>query len=255
MLGTNGGGFFNANSAHPFENPTPFSNLLQMLSIFIIPAGLTYTLGRMTGSPGHGWRCLPPCSYFSPADSPPILLGRIAASPADPRRRPNGSVTAPAGIWKARKFATASPNRRFSPPSPRRQLRGRQHHARLAHSAGRHGGAHQHHARRGDLRRRGFRPLRHPHLRGASGLHRRPSMVGRTPEYLGKKIEAYDVKMTMLYRAHLPAHQSSPSPHSSFYRQPSACREPQQPGSTRTHRNVSTPSPPEAEIMALPLPA
>ena len=55
MLGTNGGGFFNANSAHPFENPTPFSNLLQMLSIFIIPAGLTYTLGRMTGSQGHGW--------------------------------------------------------------------------------------------------------------------------------------------------------------------------------------------------------
>src|ERR1700720_2894191 len=55
MLGTNGGGFFNANSAHPFENPTPLSNYLQMLSIFVIPAGLTYTLGRMTGSPGHGW--------------------------------------------------------------------------------------------------------------------------------------------------------------------------------------------------------
>ncbi len=55
MLGTNGGGFFNANSAHPFENPTPFSNFLQMLSIFLIPAGLTVTLGRMTGSPGHGW--------------------------------------------------------------------------------------------------------------------------------------------------------------------------------------------------------
>ena len=55
MLGTNGGGFFNANSAHPYENPTPFSNFLQILSIFIIPAGLTYTLGRMTGSPGHGW--------------------------------------------------------------------------------------------------------------------------------------------------------------------------------------------------------
>src|ERR1017187_8092626 len=55
MLGTNGGGFFNANSAHPFENPTPLSNLLQMLSIFAIPAGLTYTLGRMTGSQRHGW--------------------------------------------------------------------------------------------------------------------------------------------------------------------------------------------------------
>jgi K+-transporting ATPase ATPase A chain len=55
MLGTNGGGFFNANSAHPFENPTPFTNFLEMFSIFIIPAGLTVTLGKMSGSPGHGW--------------------------------------------------------------------------------------------------------------------------------------------------------------------------------------------------------
>ena len=51
MLGTNGGGFFNANSAHPFENPTPLSNLLQMFSIFLILEGLPYTLGRMTRSP------------------------------------------------------------------------------------------------------------------------------------------------------------------------------------------------------------
>ncbi len=55
MLGTNGGGFFNANSAHPYENPTPFSNFLEIFSIFVIGAGLTYALGRMTGSPGHGW--------------------------------------------------------------------------------------------------------------------------------------------------------------------------------------------------------
>src|ERR1700726_887705 len=54
-FGTNGGGFFGANSAHPFENPTPFSNFFEMLLIFTIPAGLTYTLGRMTGSPRHGW--------------------------------------------------------------------------------------------------------------------------------------------------------------------------------------------------------
>src|ERR1700730_5293410 len=54
-FGTNGGGFFNANSAHPFENPTPFTNLLEMFSIFAIGAGLTYTLGRMTGSQRHGW--------------------------------------------------------------------------------------------------------------------------------------------------------------------------------------------------------
>src|SRR6266852_8512628 len=54
-FGTNGGGFFNANSAHPFENPTPFTNFLQMVLIFAIPSGLTYTLGRMTGSQRHGW--------------------------------------------------------------------------------------------------------------------------------------------------------------------------------------------------------
>src|SRR5207247_3814129 len=54
-LGTNGGGFFNANSAHPFENPTPFSNFFEMVCIFAISAGLTYTLGDMTGSRGHGW--------------------------------------------------------------------------------------------------------------------------------------------------------------------------------------------------------
>jgi len=55
MLGVNGGGFFNANASHPFENPTPLSNFLQMLSIFLIPAGLTYYLGRMVGHQKHGW--------------------------------------------------------------------------------------------------------------------------------------------------------------------------------------------------------
>src|SRR5215475_1019323 len=54
-LGTNGGGFFNANSAHPFENPTPLSNFFEILSIFSIGSGLTYTLGRMTGNQNHGW--------------------------------------------------------------------------------------------------------------------------------------------------------------------------------------------------------
>src|SRR6185295_9243599 len=55
MLGTNGGGYANANAAHPFENPTPLSNFLQMLSIFSIGSGLTYYLGRMTKSQAHGW--------------------------------------------------------------------------------------------------------------------------------------------------------------------------------------------------------
>jgi K+-transporting ATPase ATPase A chain len=55
MLGTNGGGFFNANAAHPYENPTPLANFLQMLSIFLIPSGLTYYLGRMVKNQRHGW--------------------------------------------------------------------------------------------------------------------------------------------------------------------------------------------------------
>jgi K+-transporting ATPase ATPase A chain len=55
MIGTNGGGFFNANSAHPFENPTPFTNFIQMLMIFLIPAGLTYTFGKMAGDTRQGW--------------------------------------------------------------------------------------------------------------------------------------------------------------------------------------------------------
>src|SRR5208282_5774569 len=55
IFGTNGGGYYNANSAHPFENPTPFTNFLQLLLIFAIPSALTFTLGRMTRSQAHGW--------------------------------------------------------------------------------------------------------------------------------------------------------------------------------------------------------
>ena len=58
QLGTNGGGFFNVNSAHPFENPTPLSNFLEMLSILLIPAALTYTFGKMVGDTRQGWALL-----------------------------------------------------------------------------------------------------------------------------------------------------------------------------------------------------
>src|ERR1700710_2656830 len=58
MLGTNGGGFFNANSAHPYENPTPLSNFMQMLSIFLIPAALCFVFGRMVGDIRQGWAIL-----------------------------------------------------------------------------------------------------------------------------------------------------------------------------------------------------
>jgi len=65
MFGTNGGGFFNTNSAHPFENPPPLTNFLQMVLIFAIPSGLTFTLGRMTGSPRHGWQSGGPWHFCS----------------------------------------------------------------------------------------------------------------------------------------------------------------------------------------------
>src|SRR5262252_9324716 len=84
-FGTNGGGFFNANSAHPFENPTPLSNLIEMVAIFAIGSGLTYTLGNMTGSPAHGWAVWAAMAilflagvtvaYWAEAQGNPLLTG------------------------------------------------------------------------------------------------------------------------------------------------------------------------------------
>ena len=114
--GTNGGGFFNANSAHPFENPTPITNLFELFCIFAIGSGLTYTLGRMTGSPAHGW------AVWS-AMAIPLSCGRDA-SPIGRRRRairciPRRSRRTPlrcsrAETWKARRPASASPTPRCS---------------------------------------------------------------------------------------------------------------------------------------------
>jgi K+-transporting ATPase ATPase A chain len=81
MIGTNGGGFFNANSAHPFENPTPFTNLLQMVMIFLIPAGLTYTFGAMVGDRRQGWAIFAACSVM-------FLAGAFACYWAEQRGNP-----------------------------------------------------------------------------------------------------------------------------------------------------------------------
>jgi K+-transporting ATPase ATPase A chain len=84
-VGTNGGGFFNANSAHPFENPTPLSNFIEIFGILAVSAGLTYTLGRMTGSQKHGWAVFGAMavlffagvivSYWAEARGNPLLTG------------------------------------------------------------------------------------------------------------------------------------------------------------------------------------
>jgi K+-transporting ATPase ATPase A chain len=199
MLGTNGGGFFNANSAHPFENPTPFSNFLQMLSIFIIPAGLTYTLGRMTGSPGHGWAVLAAMFVLFAAgfttvywaESHPYALIHGAAQ--------TGTATAPAGNMEGKEvrfgvsqsslFATITTDA----------------------SCGAVNGVHDSFTPLGGMVVLANIMLGEVIFGGVgSGLYGMlifvvlavfiaGLMVGRTPEYLGKKIEAYDVKMSMLY--------------------------------------------------------
>jgi K+-transporting ATPase ATPase A chain len=198
MLGTNGGGFFGANSAHPFENPTPLSNLLQMLSIFAIPAGLTYTLGRMTGSPRHGWAvwaamaflflCGVTTAYWAEAQGNPLLHGVDQQATA---LQPGGNMEGKEvrfGIANSALFATVTTDA----------------------SCGAINGQHDSFTPLG-----GMVPLVNIMLSETvfggvgAGLYGvliyvvlsvfiAGLMVGRTPEYLGKKIEAYDVKMAML---------------------------------------------------------
>jgi K+-transporting ATPase ATPase A chain len=198
-MGTNGGGFFNANSAHPFENPTPLSNLYEMFLIFSIGAGLTYTLGRMTGSPGHGWAVLAAMFIlFSAgfttvywAESHPHLLIHGAAQ--------TGTATAPAGNMEGKEVRFGvSQSSLFS-------------NVTTDASCGAVNTMHD------SLTPLGGMVVLINLMMGevvfggvGSGLYGMlimvvlsvfiaGLMVGRTPEYLGKKIEAYDVKMTMLY--------------------------------------------------------
>ena len=122
-LGTNGGGFFNANSAHPYENPTALSNFLEMLAMLIIPAGLTYTFGRMVGDTRQGWAVLAAMRVLF------VVLLQVTVSSeqqGNPLHRASSASIrlparcSPAATWKARKRASASPLPRCSRPSPRR---------------------------------------------------------------------------------------------------------------------------------------
>ena len=199
MLGTNGGGFFNANSAHPYENPTPFSNFLQILSIFIIPAGLTYTLGRMTGSPGHGWAVLAAmfvlfadgfaAVYWAESQPHPLIHGAVQARTAT---APGGNMEGKEvrnGIAESALFATITTDA----------------------SCGAVNGMHDSYTPLGGMVVLTNIMLGELVFGGVgSGLYAvlifvvlsvfiAGLMVGRTPEYLGKKIESYDVKMSMLY--------------------------------------------------------
>lgn len=204
-LGTNGGGFFNANSAHPFENPTPFSNFLEMVAIFAISAGLTYTLGRMTGNQKHGWAVFSAMAilflagffaayYFEARGSPIFNQHGVtqAATEANDSQQAGGNMEGKEvrfGIVNSALFATITTDA----------------------SCGAVNSMHDSFSPLG-----GMIPLLNIMLgeiifggvgAGMYGMlvmivltvFIAGLMVGRTPEYLGKKIEAKDVKMAMLY--------------------------------------------------------
>jgi K+-transporting ATPase ATPase A chain len=198
MLGTNGGGFFNANSAHPFENPTPLSNYVQMLSIFIIPAGLTYTLGRITGSPRHGWAVWSAMAVMFLAGVTTAYWAESHGNPLMKGLDQHASLTQSGGNMEGKEvrfgiadsalFATITTDA----------------------SCGAINSWHDSFTPLG-----GMVPLVNIMLSETvfggvgAGLYGiliyvvlsvfiAGLMVGRTPEYLGKKIEAYDVKMAML---------------------------------------------------------
>ncbi len=206
MFGTNGGGFFNTNSAHPFENPTPLTNFLEMILIFAIPSGLTYTLGRMTGSPRHGWAIWSAMAAL-------FLVGVFAAYTAEARGNPEIA-------------SIATPNSGAIDQSPSTlqaggNMEGKETRFGVANSAlfatvttdascGAVNSMHDSFTPLG-----GMVPLLNIMLGEVifggvgSGLYGMivfvilavfiaGLMVGRTPEYLGKKIEAFDVKMAML---------------------------------------------------------
>lgn len=202
MLGINGGGIFNANSAHPFENPTPLSNFIEMLSIFVLPAGLTYMFGRMVKDRRQGWALLSAmfvlflagvfaCYYFEAAGNPNILEQKVQTSTAvlgDLGGNMEGKEVR-FGLANSALFATITTDA----------------------SCGAVNCMHDSLTPLG-----GLVPLLNIQLGEivfggvGSGLYGMlvfavltvfiaGLMVGRTPEYVGKKIEQKDVKMSMLF--------------------------------------------------------
>jgi K+-transporting ATPase ATPase A chain len=194
MLGTNGGGYTNANAAHPFENPTPLSNFIQMLAIFAIGSGLTYYLGRMTKNQAHGWSVWAAMMVLFMAG---VLICWWAETAGNPIHQHLGVAAAGGnmegkevrfGIFNSALFTTVTTDA----------------------SCGAVNTMHDSLTALG-----GFVPLFNIQLGEiiiggvGAGLYGMlvfvvlavfiaGLMVGRTPEYLGKKIQSYDVKMAML---------------------------------------------------------
>ncbi|MGE3796742.1 MAG: potassium-transporting ATPase subunit KdpA, partial [Thermomicrobiales bacterium] len=209
MLGTNGGGIVNANSSHPFENPTPFTNLVEMILIFLIPAGLTYTFGKMVGNTRQGWAIFTAMAILfaigvavttvAEQDGNPILTtaGASQATEVAGKDAPGGNMEG-----KETRFGIV-PSALFA----------------VITTAASCGAVNAMHASFTPLG--GMIPLANIGLGEVifggvgAGLYGflvfavlaifiAGLMVGRTPEYLGKKIEPYDVKMAMLALLVLP---------------------------------------------------
>jgi len=199
-LGTNGGGFFKANSAHPYENPTALSNLLEMLAILIIPAALTYTFGRMVGDTRQGWAVLAAMA---------ILFVSLLTVAAWTEQRGNPLLPA-LGVDQAASASQAGGN-----------MEGKETRLGIAASAlfatvttatscGATNSTHDSYTPLG-----GFVPLFQMQLGevvfggvgtglysmlifAIVGVFIAGLMIGRTPEYLGKKIEAFEMKMSSI---------------------------------------------------------
>ncbi len=197
MLGTNGGGFFNANSAHPFENPTPLSNFLQMVAIFLIPSALCYTFGRMVGDTRQGWAVLATmlvlfipfaiaATHFEQHGNPLFAQFNIdqSATPLQSGGNMEGKE-ARFGIADSGLFAAIT----------------------TAASCGAVNGMHDSFTPLGGMVPLALMQLGEVVFGGVgTGLYGMlvfallavfiaGLMIGRTPEYVGKKIEAFDMKM------------------------------------------------------------
>ncbi|HEU5342528.1 potassium-transporting ATPase subunit KdpA [Edaphobacter sp.] len=203
MLGTNGGGFFNANSAHPFENPTPLSNMMQMFSIFLIPGALTVTLGRMTRSPAHGWAVFAAMAAL-------FFVGVFVAYYAESQPNP---LLATSGLHIDQRASALQPGGNMEGKEVRFGIADSALFATVTTDAscGAVNSMHDSFMPLGGLVPMVNIMLGEIIFGGVgSGLYGMlifvilavfiaGLMVGRTPEYLGKKIESYDVKMAMLY--------------------------------------------------------
>ena len=200
MLGTNGGGFFNANSAHPFENPTALSNFIQMLSIFLIPAALCFSFGRLVGDQRQGWAVLAAMTTM-------FVVAVFAITPAEQAGNP---VLTKLGVDQTHSALQAGGN--MEGKEVRYGINASTLFAVIttAASCGAVNSMHDSYTPLGGMVPLVLIQLGEVVLGGAgSGLYGMlifailavfiaGLMIGRTPEYLGKKIEAHEMKLTSI---------------------------------------------------------